>query len=40
MGVYKWANGESYDGEWVGGHKEGNGIWKGSHGSSYMGQWV
>jgi hypothetical protein len=37
MGVYKWANGESYDGQWADGMKEGNGIWKGMKGNSYVG---
>jgi hypothetical protein len=28
-GLYKWSNGESYDGEWSEGIKHGYGVWKG-----------
>lgn len=38
-GVYTWANGEVYEGEWVNGLKEGQGIWKGIFGDSYIGEW-
>jgi len=36
-GTYEWANGESYDGEWVMGCKNGFGIWKGTENDTYMG---
>ena len=38
-GVYTWANGEVYDGEWVQGLKHGYGIWRGLHNDSYIGEW-
>lgn len=38
-GVYKWSNGEVYDGEWYQGLKHGYGIWKGVLGDSYIGEW-
>lgn len=38
-GVYKWSNGEVYDGEWYQGLKHGYGIWKGIMGDSYIGEW-
>lgn len=28
-GIYTWANGEIYDGEWIQASKNGFGIWKG-----------
>ena len=36
-GVYNWANGEEYDGEWQNGVKDGYGMWRGIFGDSYLG---
>lgn len=39
-GVYKWINGEEYDGDWFNGYKHGKGIWKSNKGDEYIGDWV
>ena len=39
-GTYVYANGFTYDGNFVNGVREGRGILKGSDGSSYDGMWV
>jgi hypothetical protein len=40
-GIYNWAHGEVYDGEFVKGVKEGYGVWTGADGiENYIGQWV
>ena len=38
-GHYTWFHGETYDGEWIQGCKNGFGIWKGIFNDSYMGEW-
>ena len=39
-GVYKWINGEKYDGDWLDGYKHGKGIWRSNKGDEYIGDWV
>lgn len=34
-----WENGETYDGEWYKGMRQGKGIWRGNNGESYDGEW-
>jgi len=36
-GLYKWVNGDTYDGEWKEGNKHGYGVWKNDSGDSYVG---
>ena len=38
-GVYRYADGASYDGEWKADKKEGRGIYKSKNGDSYDGEW-
>lgn len=40
FGVYRYANGAVYEGEWRGGRKHGRGIYRTSDGESYNGEWV
>ena len=37
--IYSWANGETYDGQWKNGSKNGYGIWDGLNCDKYMGEW-
>lgn len=40
-GVYRWASGETYDGEYVRGERAGRGRWQmESLGESYEGEWA
>ena len=38
--MYKWSNGEVYDGEWQSGLKHGHGVWTSADGcDSFIGEW-
>jgi len=37
-GKYIYADGREYDGEWIGGYKQGNGIFKYANGDTYTGE--
>jgi hypothetical protein len=39
-GVYIWANGERYEGEFLCGEVHGNGIYYSSDGTIHTGQWI
>ncbi len=38
-GIYKWVNGDVYEGEWKHGQRHGHGVCSFSSGNKYDGQW-